>query len=249
MSRTTLILYTMAIMLAAPAWADTVAHWEFAPDATRPGIIPDQSGHGHDLQVSGDPGRMRFETVDGTNVLTVSGTHAYTPEVQFSLAVRMPIAVFDPTKGFTVEMWLVPGNGFKREAQNTLFTNARSETGPGFRLSIWYDALRFAVGDGKEQGKASSWGTTSADLAPWRAGVWYHVAAVYDGSRYRVYMDGLKAGESAAGLPLSAGADVYQIGAFLGGHAYAFHGSLASATLHDVALSGQQILLSAQGAR
>lgn len=192
---------------------------------------------------------MRFETVDGTNVLTVSGTHSWTKEPQFVIAVSIPVAVFDPTKGFTIEMWLVPGGGFKREAQNTLFANARSETGPGFRLSIWYDALRFASGDGEEPGKASSWGTASAGLAPWRPGLWYHVAAVYDGSRYRVYIDGLKAGESATGLRLSAGADVHQIGAFLGGHAYAFDGSLASATLHEVALSGRQILLSAQGAR
>jgi hypothetical protein len=240
----------MAIMLTACAWAGTVAHWEFAPDPDRPGIIPDRSGKGHDLTVKGDPARMRFETVDGTRVLTVSGTHSWTQEPQFVIAVRIPVAVFDPTKGFTVEMWLVPGGGFKREAQNTLFTNARSETGPGFRLSLFYNALTFASGNGAEdKAKATTWGARSAGLAPWRPGVWYHVAAVYDGSRYRVYIDGLRAGESAAGLPLSAGADAYQIGAFLDGHAYAFDGSLASVTLHDIALSGQQILASAQAAK
>lgn len=37
MSRGTFVLCTTAVMLAAPAWAGTVAHWEFAPDPTRPG--------------------------------------------------------------------------------------------------------------------------------------------------------------------------------------------------------------------
>jgi hypothetical protein len=241
--KTRILFAALAMDIGTAVFAETVADWQFVENLGKPGIIADRSGHGYDLRIEGDPARMRFQTIDGRSVLTLAGTHGWTKEKQFSIAAKIPGSVLDPAEGFTFEMWFTPGDGFKRESANTLLSQCGTGDGPGFALKLFYNRLCFEACSGTEKNARSA--ASSSGLETWSNGVWYHVAVVYDGSRCKLYVDGLKAGEGEAGIGLPVVSDTYHIGASLNGHANGFNGSITSAKLHDTALSGREILAAA----
>lgn len=235
-----------AVALAAPASAATVAEWIFSEAPGRPGVVADRSGHAHDLTVAGDPPRVKFETVDGSPVLTLAGAHGWTKDRQFAITASILAAAFDPAKGFTFEMRFTPGAGFIREGDNTLFSQGATAAGPGFVIKLFYDRLVLEPGAAAKAGGRREAATQSE---AWTPGVWYHVAVVDDGTRCAMHVDGLKAAETASTGPLPVAGATYFVGSALGGHANGFNGSIAWARLSDEPLSGRAIVKSARDCR
>jgi hypothetical protein len=226
-----------------------VASWEFRRDPSAPGIVRDTSGNNFNLKIEGDGSRARFETVDSFETLSLNGSHSYESNAQFRIHVKIPFTTFDPANGFTFTAWIIPGAGYDRKNIHEIFSNAiaMSENGPGFRLNMFYAETRFYSGNGeKEKSKTLTWGAQSSGLENWRKGKWYHIAAVYNGSCFKIYIDGLKVAESKSGLTIPQGSEEYNIGSFSEGHCYGFNGSIAFAELYSGALSEQELLLAAQ---
>ncbi len=159
-------------------------------------------------------------------------------------AVTIPgIGKYDFSKGITVSAWIKFSSTMKREAVYDIVSNATGDSGPGFRLMIHWGRLLFLSGDGK---KAFSAMTTAAKF-PFKAEIWYHVASTYDGSIFKVYVDGVKAGESEPDQKFTKGSDDISIGSYRNGYYYGFDGIVSDVKIYNKAISPLEIMTIAKG--
>ncbi len=150
----------------------------------------------------------------------------------------------DFTKPFTVCCWICPDKGIIRTQQYTIIGDVNGDRGPGWRFFISYDALRFSCGDGKV---ATGIASTPA-RHPIEKGVWNHVAATWDGTTARLYMNGALASESKPEKPMVMlpGSKTISIGSYRDGTAYGFLGAISDVTFFDVALTPKEMALLAK---
>lgn len=145
----------------------------------------------------------------------------------------------DWSKGLTVEAW-VKFSQLDRPATYELVANSVDDRGPGFRFNVSWQSLWLRSGEG---GAGKTWGAASnpsnTRLEP---GQWYHLAATYDGSLYRVYVDGLLAGQSEPGLTLPPGEKTIWLGSYHGGYAYGFNGVMDDVRLYDYARTPAEVI-------
>lgn len=145
-------------------------------------------------------------------------------------------SVLDPTDALTIEAWVVApsvsndrGIVYKGMASNSIaylqYALLQSSGGVAFELK------QFA---------------TSADMvwASVPATTWSHVAATYDGTTMRLYINGsLKASKTAPGLLGSGNGQPLDIGSFVNtNNWFSYQGSLDEVALYGSALSGDRIL-------
>ncbi len=150
----------------------------------------------------------------------------------------------DFTKPFTVCCWICPDKGINRTQQYTIIGDINGDRGPGWRLLISYDALRFTCGDGKA---ATGIASTPA-RHPIEKGVWSHVALTWDGTSARLYMNGALAAESKPEKPMVMlpGSKTISIGSYRDGFAYGFLGAISDVKIFDAALSPKEMALLAK---
>lgn len=149
----------------------------------------------------------------------------------------------DFTKGLTAELW-VKFTKINRPQTYELVSNTFSDRGKGFRLTLSWLALRLTSGEG---GSGTTWGAGSEPAkTKIEPGVWYHVAATYDGSVYRVYLDGLEVGVSESGLTMTPGRPVINIGSYNGGYAYGLDGVVDDVRIYAYARTPRQVLEAAK---
>ena len=149
------------------------------------------------------------------------------------------------TKGLTVEAWIKLNSSFKRAATYEIVSNTEADRGRGFRIMISWGSLRLQSGEGGSSGK--TWGAASKNSAAQiKPEIWYHVAGVYDGSVFKVYLDGDLVGESEKELILTPGKKDLYIGAYNGGSAYGFDGTIDEVKIYDYPRTDLQILQDAK---
>lgn len=159
-------------------------------------------------------------------------------------AVMIPkLGKHDFSKGITLEAWIKFSPSFKREKIYEIVSNATKDSGPGFRLIMSWHRLIFASGDGKNMFYAA---TTPAKF-PFHAGIWYHVAGTYDGSVFKVYVDGVEAGASKPDQKMTKGSDSIFIGSYRGGYAYGFDGAICDVKIYNKVLSPLEIAKQSKG--
>jgi hypothetical protein len=144
-------------------------------------------------------------------------------------------------KGMTVEAWIKMNSTLKREGTFEIVSNTVSDRGPGVRLLITWGMLALRSGEGDESGKtweASSKPSTHA----MKPDVWYHVAGVYDGSVFSVYLDGELVGQSEPEKTLTKGTPDIYIGSYNNGYAYGFDGLIDEVAIYDYPRTAVQIL-------
>jgi hypothetical protein len=233
------------LLIAVPALAQEVergpvGHYRF--DEGEGMTIADQTDHGRDATILND-GRG-VEWVDGRSgkALQFDGGDSDQRNVAGAAAIA-GLGDIDWSKGMTVELWLHL-NQFDRPKSYEIVSNTISDRGPGWRLMFSWLALRFASGEG---GAGETWGanSTPADTRV-EAGQWYHLAATYDGSQYRIYLDGALVAESEADLAMTGGDDTVYIGAYRGGYAYGLNGIIDDLKLYDYARTPEQIVRDAK---
>ena len=147
----------------------------------------------------------------------------------------------DWAKGMTVEMWVCLTK-LDRPATYELVSNTVSDRGPGWRFVIFWQSLVLRTGDGEK-----TWGAgTEPSLTQLKTGEWCHLAGTYDGSVFRVYADGVLAGESQGKQSLTRGDNTLYLGAYRGGYAYGLNALVDDLRLYNYARTPAQIILDAR---
>lgn len=142
----------------------------------------------------------------------------------------------DLTKPFTVGIWARPEADIDTDGDYVLFSTFAGDHGSGLRLSYGWGALRAAFGDTKTDMSLAA----PRSKFPVEKGAWNHFAAVYDGSKLQLYVNGVLAAEKPATI-VAPNASTWTIGAFLNGYASPFRGSLADFRIYPVALTAEQV--------
>lgn len=146
-------------------------------------------------------------------------------------------------KGLTVEAWVL-FTKLERPATYEIVSTTKDDRGPGWRLMVSWQSLWLRTGGG---GAGKTWGACSNPSAVrFATGQWYHLAGTHDGSVFRVYVDGVLAGQSAAGLRLPPGEPTVNIGSYRGGYAYGLNGVVDDVRLHNYARNSAEIISSAK---
>lgn len=238
-------LIAVLLALAASAWAETpnrgpIGHWRF--DEGRGESSADATAHDRPVNILNN----------GRGVTWVSGRSGHALQFtggdpsQRHVAGCAAVGGFDPTvfeKGLTLQAW-VKFTAIDRPQTYEILSNTVSDRGPGFRFNLSWLSLWLRSGEG---GSGSTWGAQSSPAdTRIEPGVWYHLAATYDGSIHRVYVDGALVGESDPGLTLTKGLDRISIGAYTGGAAYGLNGIIDEVKIYDYARSPRQIVEAAK---
>jgi len=211
----------MAVSAARATEPGLVGWWRLDGDAI------DSSGNGHDGTIQGDPqsadgkigGALDF---DGDDNISITGLQL-------------------PTEAFTIALWFNP--------LSTL--NAASTR---------QDLLYWQVGNGRPHvtfnrsgtGEIGLWPNVDGDLEgpltttrSWAAANWYHIAATFDGSDFKIYVDGNL--ESTVNHPgVHADASDLLIGSRTNQRNY-FQGKIDDVRLYEMALTDSQILAVIEG--
>jgi hypothetical protein len=199
-----LAVLSLGVVWALPVGAsaanyEPVAEYSFDEDPLESTTIEDQSGNGHTATIVGAEwnehgrygGAMEFEASKGDE-LTIPASEDFEVEE------------------FTLEGWVRP-----EEARELAPVVANTTTGPGAGPGY---AL-FAGGDGGKHGHPEAFTTEGDEIAasadqeaPLPNHAWTHLAATYDGSVVRLYVDGVLVDTSAADPVAKLGEGSLQIG-------------------------------------
>lgn len=148
------------------------------------------------------------------------------------------------SKGLTVEAWVKFNDKHTRRDTCEIISNTIDDRGKGFRFRLFWNRINLMSGEGKS---GKTWGASSNPARnPVNNNVWYHVAGTYDGSVFRVYIDGEEVAISESGLALTKGKKSIYVGSYCGGYAYGFNGTIDEIKIYDYARSNIEILKDAK---
>ena len=212
-----------------------LANWRF--DEVKGLVVRDSGEHDLDGMITHPENVKRVEGKPG-KALEFSGKDRHT----FGCVTVPGVSHLDFSKGFTIETWL-RFNEQRVRPDTCYIASDGSWKGPGWRLIIPYDTLFIQSGNGEDM-----WGASSdpAEHGGFENGRWYHVAATFDGSVFRLYLDGIEVGSSKPNLSITRGADTLTIGAYSGGLDAPVKGALDEVKLYGRAKSGLEIIKDAR---
>lgn len=241
--KTHCVLITLVLSAGLAAAQTTPALVGYWPCEEAGGaVVRDATNQGHDGEIMNDGrGVTRVPGRTG-NALEFAGGDAAQRGQAGAVALKGMEQV-DWSKGLTVELWLKLSK-LDRPATYELVSNTKDDRGPGFRLMISWESLCLRSGEG---GAGTTWGAgTKQSLTPLKVGEWTHVAGTYDGSIFRVYVDGALAGESEPNLQLTPGQPTVYVGSYSGGYAYGLDGALDEVRLYSGARTAAEIMTDAR---
>lgn len=165
-------------------------------------------------------------------------------------SMALPVTAAVPTNGGPYNVRIMSGGiGVNRDSSGALFAPQSPFTISGWINSSASSGTLFALGDpgsncrclaidnGRLVFKASSGQVISS--GPLRLNAWTHVAAVYDGSIVRLYVDGVVVGSGAMSLP--AVANKIGVAPVVVGETH-FGGDIVGMKVDGLAYSAQQVL-------
>jgi hypothetical protein len=185
--------------------------------------LVDASGNGNHAGLSGSP--TWPEGVDGL-ALGLDGTTDYgTVPDDDSL---------DATDGITLALAVKP----ERTGTQDLLTKAATDTTDGYSLSLASSGVPFVRFNQASSGEALRLNATTP--YPVDGNTWIHLAATYDGTDIRIYVDGAEEAVSPQTFVISANALELGIGAQSDGTRH-FQGAVDDVRVYSRALSGPEI--------
>ncbi len=199
---------------------DLVAHYDF--EGGGEAITRDKSGHGHDGKIHGAK-RVKVEAgsalrFDGVDDHVDCGT---SPALKF-------------TGSFSIELWVKHGNDLGWQVYVGDYIGGKT----GYVIAQKDGALYFHNGGLKPY--------TLYDEEPViQAGVWHHVAAVYDqpGGKLLTYVDGIeRASADVKGVPKPSASIPLQIGRYHDGREY-LNGLIDDVRIYKRVLSEAEIMV------
>lgn len=143
---------------------------------------------------------------------------------------------FQPKNAFTAEAWVYPTYFRGSIEKGTVISNEQVSPNRGFFLSIGGGGqVQFSIFDQYSQKSAiAAKGTLVLNK-------WQHIAAVYDGSKIRIYVDGILKTTNYTGAAQVSSGDLYLGQTALATLDRAFIGSIDEVRLWNVALTEAQI--------
>ncbi|MBZ0266911.1 T9SS type A sorting domain-containing protein, partial [bacterium] len=183
--------------------------------------LPDDSGYGNDANAVGS-----FSIVPGVSgsALELTGGYALVPD-DASLAA---------CDGLTLAAWIRPTGA----GTQYLLKKAISNADDGYELSLSSSGVAFV-----RFNQASSGNTYRLDTVtpyPTDGSTWMHVAATYDGSMIRIYVDGAPDDSLAASVQIASNSLQLGIGAGSSG-SRTFDGAIDEANVYTYALSAAEV--------
>ena len=137
-------------------------------------------------------------------------------------------------KPFSISFWVFMDEEWERTTFSDFFSLG-GENGPGFRLSLYYGALRLMTGNGQ---KSISVGPSEMVTSLYRE-KWTHLALVYDGKEAAFYRDGELL--LAKPIQLTEGEGQLTVGSLRNGSAYPMQGAMDEVRIYDLALTAGQV--------
>ena len=209
-----------------------LASWTF--DAQSDDVVADVSGNGFNGKIIRTSGETP-KRVPGRTGMGMAFAHA-----ERGCVLIPNLGKHDFSKAMSFEAWIKLDEMVRTERYEILST-VKTESGPGFRCIVTYGFVFFGSGTSGE--KKAQWGAyTTPAQTQIKSGVWYHIAGTYDGSVFRVYVDGQQAGESKPDRALTRGRDSLSIGAYGGGYTHRFNGVIDEVKIYDRTLSALEVL-------
>jgi hypothetical protein len=205
-------------------------------------VVKDTSGNAKDGKILKDGRNAKW--VEGRNGKAVEFTGGDPTKRNEAGCIEIPnMGDVDFGKGLTVQAW-VKLTDIKRESTVEIVSNTESDRGKGWRFVLSWGSLHLMSGEG---GAGTTWGAqTNPATAKFETGVWYHLAGTFDGSVFRVYVDGREVGVSKEGLTITKGRPFVSIGAYVSGYAYGLNGVVSNVKLYNYARTPQEILADAK---
>jgi hypothetical protein len=117
-------------------------------------------------------------------------------------------------------------------------TNNHWMIGVGVGGSNDQSAFIITFGDGTI--KFGAWGANFFSTHNWLDGTWHHVASVYDGATFKIYVDGALDGTGTYST-LNLGTGSPFLGAYIGGPSNYYNGKLDEVRINTTALTASQI--------
>lgn len=152
---------------------------------------------------------------EGSHAISFNGTNAYA-DMTFSNVGNFPS---DAYRSRTVALWIKP-NASTISASNKVFVDLGGSD-QGMALRFNNGALEAAICRNSSFQSASVSNVTSN--ASWTAGGWNHVAAVYDGSTIKIFINGVQRAStnlSNSGTGVAASTGLSRLGSSNGSHAF-----------------------------
>ncbi|TPE42501.1 LamG-like jellyroll fold domain-containing protein [Pontibacter mangrovi] len=212
-----------------PTSGDLVAHWQM--DEGSGTSLSDASGKGNHAQTVGNPGWVSGKS--GTALL-LNGSSQY--------ATAPDNASLDLTNAITLAAWIKPS----RQTTQYIIKKALNNETNGYELGLASGGNAFF-----RMNQASSRDTYRVNASatyPSDGNTWMHVAATYDGSTVKIYINGQEnASKTFSGAPAIATNNLpLHLGAQDNG-IYKFNGALDEVRIYNKALNASEINQLASG--
>jgi len=222
--------YRDAVLADAP-----VGYWRLSDGA---GPAVDVAGGHSGVYENGAQRGAAGRSADGDTAVALDG-------VDDSVRVDHQYG-FTARKHFSVEL-LYRATSHTGTAARFLLAQYLFETPPGGESLKGWLAFTYPVGGGWKFYIGRCSGIEAHGLCDYassattlQAGTWYHLAATYDGTTMRVYVDGALDGQATSTRSLPAVTDPFRIG-WDGTYYPTLHGTIDEVALFDVALSAARI--------
>ena len=183
----------------------------------------DFSGWGNDATLVGSPA---WVPVANGLALNLNGSTTY--------ATVTDQAALDSGSALTLSAWIRP----RAKAEQVLISRALMGSVDGYELALSSTGKVFARVNQASSG--DSYRVNSSTSYPTTGTAWMHVAATYDGSRIRLYINGILEGNVPGPLAIGTGSVAVGLGAQSDG-TRPFNGTLEEVRIYNLALSGTEI--------
>lgn len=208
---------------SAPPQSTIVAHWKM--DEGGGSTLTDASGNGNNATITGTP-----TWVTGTDGLAIR----FNGSSQFATVPDNPS--LDITGPITLTAWIKP----EKTATQYIIKKAVYGTVDGYELSLSSSGYVFFRLNQDTSGDTYRLNSTTS--YPSDGATWMHVAATFDGSVIRLYINGVENTTKvlSTAQTIAANAEPLSIGAQNDG-VYKFKGAIDDARIYDKALSASEI--------
>jgi Concanavalin A-like lectin/glucanases superfamily len=198
--------------------ADHVGEWAFESGG---GTLSDDSGYGNDAATVGS-----YSIVPGISgsALQLTGGYAVVPD-DASLAA---------CQGVTLAAWIRPDGA----GTQYVLKKAISGSEDGYELSLSSSGVAFVRFNQASSG--NNYRVESTTDYPTNGSTWMHLAATYDGSKVRLYVNGAPDDSLSASFQIASNSLQLAIGAGSSG-SQPFHGTIDEANVYTYALSAAEV--------
>ena len=153
--------------------------------------------------------------------------------------IQLPADNFDATKGFSILVTIKTPDTFTAKSRQYEIVNFTSSFGKplGFRLLMAWNAIWLHLGEGTKIFRLDMPNTKTQI----KTGTWYKIAAVFDGAKGAIYLDGVKVIEKEGIVIGKPKLRTFKVGAG-GPKYYGFNGIISNLVIYNCPVPEKTIL-------